>query len=171
VPTWYESLPRVSMPVPSDGAAVLIVKFTDLQCPGCAATYFGYAPVISRYQAQYPGSVRVVTMDYPLQPECNSNVPRPIHAAACDAAVAVREVASRLGGVRDFVSGYAAAMAAIRSDVALATSLRVSSTPTFFVNGVRLPNSPSLPSPEQFDAIVAYELKRMGVTTSRSPAP
>ena len=27
-------------PVPADGAAVLIVKFTDLQCPPCAVTFF-----------------------------------------------------------------------------------------------------------------------------------
>jgi protein-disulfide isomerase len=188
---WYESLPRVSLPVAADGAAVLVVKFTDFQCPGCAATHFGYAPVISKYQARYPGAVRIVELDYPLQPDCNAEVRRPIHSAACDAAVAVRlaarqgkaqavaewfyanqammspaavrEVAAGVGGVRDFAAGYESAVVGIRRDVALATALGVSGTPTFFVNGVRLPSAPSLPAPEQFDAIVAYELKRAGL--------
>jgi protein-disulfide isomerase len=190
---WYGSLPRLTLPVPSDGAAVLIVKFTDLQCPGCAATYFGYAPIISKYQSRFPGALRVVTKDYPLQPECNPLVSRPLHTAACDAAVAVRlaarhnkgaaleewfyanqslmspvavrDAAARIGSVRDFDSSDAAATAGIGADVSLASSLHVSSTPTFFVNGVRLPNSPSLPPPEQFDAIIAYELKKAGVPT------
>ena len=34
--------------------------------------------------------MKYVVKDYPLQPECNSNVTRAFHLAACDAAAAVR---------------------------------------------------------------------------------
>ena len=87
---FWEAMPRVAVPVPSGGAKVVIVKFTDLQCPGCGQAFFDDRPVLSKYQSQYPGAVKFVAMDYPLQPECNPNVPRPVHTASCDAAVAVR---------------------------------------------------------------------------------
>jgi uncharacterized membrane protein/protein-disulfide isomerase len=188
---WYETLPRIALPVAADGAAVIVVKFTDLQCPGCGVTYFGHRPVISKYQARFPGKVRLVTKDYPLQPECNPNVLRPIHLAACDAAVAVRlaaphgkqealeewfyanqnmmspatvrEGAARIGGVTNLGAGYAAALAGVKADIALAGLVGVNSTPTLFVNGARLPSSPTLPTPEQLDMAIAYELKKAGI--------
>ena len=38
----------------------------------------------------YATSWHPAVKDYPLQPECNKNVLRPLHLAACDAAVALR---------------------------------------------------------------------------------
>ena len=72
---WYSSLPVVPLAVPNDGAKVLIVKFNDYQCPPCRLTYEQYKPVIARYEAQYPGKVKFVTKDYPLEGECNANAP------------------------------------------------------------------------------------------------
>ena len=86
----YASLPRVPLAVPTDGAKVLIVKFNDYQCPPCRMTWEQYKPVIAKYMAQYPGKVKFVTKDYPLDGECNVNTPGAGHAAACEAAVAVR---------------------------------------------------------------------------------
>ena len=34
--------------------------------------------------------MKFVTKDYPLEPECNANVPQTVHPFACEAAAAVR---------------------------------------------------------------------------------
>ena len=186
---WYESLPRVTVPVSADGAAVVVVKFSDLQCPLCSVTYFGYRPVLAKYQATFPGAVKLVVKDYPLQPDCNSYVLRPLHSAACDAAVAVRlarrhgkgealeewfyanqalmspatvrDVAARVGGVPDFDQQYASVLPGLKADIGLAGLLGITGTPTFFINGARIPSNPAL-SPEQFDMAIAYELRKAG---------
>ncbi len=184
---FWEAMPRITVPVPSEGAKVVIVKFTDLQCPGCGQAFFDDRPVLSKYRSQYPGAVTFITKDYPLQPECNPNVPRPIHAASCDAAVAVRlarqhnkgealeeyfyghqammspvtvrEAARTIGGVEDFDQQYARALDGIKADVGLARLLAVRSTPTFFVNGVKLEG----PTVQTLDLAIAYELKKAGI--------
>jgi uncharacterized membrane protein/protein-disulfide isomerase len=184
---WYTSQPRLTVPVPADGAAVVIVKFTDIQCPTCGTTYFSDKPVISKYQAQYPGAVKYVAKDYPLQPECNPNVPRPVHLASCDAAVAirlarqagkgtqleewfyanqsslspasVRQAAQTIGGVQNFDAQYAKAIEGVRADVSLGQTLNVRVTPTFFINGVKVDGGLA---PQYMDMAIAYELKRAG---------
>jgi len=184
---YYDSLPRVSLPVSSEGAAVLIVKFTDLQCPACATTFFGYRPILSKYQAELPGAVKLVTRDFPWQPECNPSLLRPLHSAACDAAVAVRlarqhdkggpleewfyghqpemspvavrEQLQRIAGVADFDLQYPRVVEQVRADVALGRLLGVHQTPTFFINGVKLEG---VPTPQQFDMAIEIELKKAG---------
>jgi uncharacterized membrane protein/protein-disulfide isomerase len=185
---WWSSQPRVTVPVPSDGAAVVIVKFSDYQCPSCGQAYLSDRPILSKYQGQYPGAVRLVAKDYPLQPECNPNVPRPIHLAACDAAVAVhlarqkgkgdaleeyfythqalltpmsvREYAQTIGGVTDFDAQYARALGSVKTDIGLGKLMGVKVTPTFFINGIK---SDGALRPEVLDMAIAYELKKAGV--------
>lgn len=184
---WWTSLPRTTVPVPADGAAVLIVKFTDFQCPSCGQSFLSDRPIIAKYQGQFPGAVKFVAKDYPLQPECNPSVTRPSHLAACDAAVAVRlarqhgkgdaleeylythqatltpatvrEYAATIGGVRDFDAGYARAVEQIRMDAGLGKLLGVRVTPTFFINGVRVDGGLA---PQTMDMAIAYELKKAG---------
>lgn len=180
---WYASLPRVPLAVPADGAKVLIVKFNDYQCPPCRMTWEQYKPVIAKYMAQYPGKVKFVTKDYPLDGECNVNTPGAGHAAACEAAVAVRlarakgradameewlfanqtqitpdlvkQGARSIGGITDFEAQYAKTLELVKADIAMGASLKVTGTPTFFVNGARVP----IVKAEFFDAAIAYELK------------
>lgn len=184
---FWESQQRVQVPVPADGAAVLIVKFSDFQCPSCAQSYADYKPVLAKYEAQFPGAIRVVAKDYPLERECNTGMPRDLHLAACEAAVAsrlartqgrgdamdawlfanhavltpasVRQAAREIGGVSDFDAKYAATLDQVKSDVALATILNIRVTPTFYVNGVRLEGG--LPV-EYFEMALQYELKKAG---------
>ena len=52
-------------------------------------SHMAYKPILAKYEAQAPGAVKVVLMDYPLNSTCNPNSSM-LHAAACDAAVAVR---------------------------------------------------------------------------------
>lgn len=97
VERWFDSQPRAIVPVDPAGAAVLIVKFNDYQCPPCRQTYEQYKPIIQRLQAQNPGKIKYVTRDFPIDPECNPSTPNGMHQVACEAAVAVR-LARQKGG-------------------------------------------------------------------------
>lgn len=184
---WYSTQPRVQVPVPNEGAAVLIVKFNDYQCPPCRQTFMEYEGILAKYGASHPGAVRFVTKDYPLDPECNVNAPNGAHIAACEAAVAVRlarrhdkapalekyffsnqealspavvrQAAQQVGGVTDFGAEYARTVEQVKADIALGNLLGVSATPTFFINGVKVQGGLQ---PQFFDAAIAYELKKAG---------
>lgn len=184
---YWDTLPRVTVPVPSGGAAVLIVKFTDFQCPMCATSHKDHKAILGRYQAEVPGAVKLVSKMYPLQPECNPSVLQPFHAAACDAAAAwimargkgrgeamedwlytnqlllspayVRDGARTVGMITDFAAQYPRVLEEIKADVALGRLLGINSTPTFFVNGVRVVGALA---PQYFDMAIAYELRKAG---------
>lgn len=182
---WYTTQPRVPIMVSAQGAKVLVVKFNDFQCPACGTSYLQYKSIFAKYEAEQPGVVRLVLKDYPLNLDCNDQMPRTIHAAACDAAVAVRlarahnkgeameewlyanqpamtspgvrQAARDIGQVTDFEAKYASTIALVKGDVALGRQLAIKSTPTFFINGVRIEGG--LP-PQYFDQAIAYELRR-----------
>jgi protein-disulfide isomerase len=164
--TQWAAAPREDIGVPADGADVVIVKFIDYQCPACAQAHRSYTPIVKELQAQHPGRIRSVVMDYPLETECNFNVGRDIHLAACDAAAAIRMVrplgresemeewlygnqgamtpetvraaAQRIAGITDFDARYQAMLREVQIDVAAGGANRVGSTPTIFINGVRI---------------------------------
>ena len=184
---WYAALPTVDPGIPAEGAAVVIVKFNDYQCPPCRQTYENYKSILAKYRASHPGAVRFVTKDFPLDPECNFNAPGGGHLAACEAAVAVRlaekhnrreamedwlfanqttltpdtvkEGARTVGGINvsDFNAQYASVLPLVKADIANGGALGVRSTPTFFINGRVIKGG--LP-PQFFDAALAYELKQ-----------
>jgi protein-disulfide isomerase len=181
---WYATQPRVYVPVDRAGAVVLIVKFSDYQCPPCAKSQTNDKPILARYEKLYPGAVRLVTKDFPLAPGCNPTVNQAVHAAACEAAVAVRlarrqhrgtqmeewlfanqptltpdvvrQAARSVGGVADFAKAYAETLADVKSDAALGQALGVTQTPTFFINGVRFNGEPD---PKFLDLAIAFELR------------
>ena len=185
---WMSAQPRVPVVVPDDGAAVVIVKFNDYQCPPCRQTYMEYKPIIQRYQAQHPGKVKFVSKDFPLEAECNTGG---VHIAGCEAAAAVRLARAKnrademeqwlfdrqgsmspdlvrdgvrqVAGVTDFDAQYPKVLEQVRSDVAQGRQLGVNRTPTFFINGVKIEGGLR---PQFFDAAIAYELKR-----SAAPKP
>jgi uncharacterized membrane protein/protein-disulfide isomerase len=181
---WYASQPRVPLIVPAEGAKVLVVKFNDYQCPACGQAHTQYKPIFGKYEAASPGAVRLVMKDYPLNRDCNDGLGQTIHPAACDAAVAVRlappekrealedwlyshqpamtspsvrQAARDIGGVADFEAKYASTLGQVKSDVALGRQLGVKSTPTFFINGVKIEGG--LP-PQYFDQAIGIELQR-----------
>jgi uncharacterized membrane protein/protein-disulfide isomerase len=177
--------PRVPLVVPADGAAVVVVKFNDYQCPPCRQTYMEYKAVFAKYAKQNPGKVRYVTRDYPLERQCNANVSQDLHPSACEAAVAVRlarekgkaeameewlfanqptltpegvkAAVATVAGVTDFDARFAATLELVKADIAQGAGLKVSGTPTFFMNGMRLPGMRA----EAFDAAIAWELRRV----------
>jgi uncharacterized membrane protein/protein-disulfide isomerase len=174
---------RIPLVVPREGAKVLIVKFNDFQCPACAGSHEAYKPILAKYEAQEPGAVRMVLKDYPLHSACNPRSSE-LHPAACDAAVAVRlarersrgpemeewlythqsgmtpetvrQAAREIGQVTDFEARYAATLELVKADVALGNQLNVGSTPTFFINGVKVEGQWA---PQYFDQAIAYELR------------
>ena len=137
-------------------SAVTIVMFSDYQCPACARTH----PVLKRVMSEFPGKVRLVVRDYPLED---------IHKNAFDAALAanaaskqgkyteyaeklysnqeslerpsLNRFSSELGlNAKQFEIDFtdAAAAAEIRHDQADGEAHGVNSTPTIFVNGVKV---------------------------------
>jgi len=181
---WYASQPRVPLIVPTEGAKVLVVKFNDFQCPACGQSYLQYKPIFAKYEAEHPGAVRLVLKDYPLNRDCNDALGQTIHPAACDAAVAVRlapsnrveameewlyshqpamtspsvrQAARDIAQINDFETKYPLTLGMVKGDVALGRQLGVKSTPTFFINGVKIEGA--LP-PQYFDQAIAYELQR-----------
>jgi uncharacterized membrane protein/protein-disulfide isomerase len=178
--------PRVPMAIPTDGAKVLIVDFSDFQCPYCRQAFYAYKPILQKYEAQQPGAVKFVLKDYPLDSECNVNVAGGgPHPSACEAAVAVRLAQSRnrveameewlfanqpsltppvvrqaardVGQINDFEAKYAFTLDLVKGDIALGHQLGVRSTPTLFINGVKFEG---VLAPQYFDQAIAYELKR-----------
>ncbi len=180
---WFAAQPRVPLIVPSGGAKVLIVKFNDFQCPACGQSYQLYKPIFAKFDAEHPGSVKVVLKDYPLNRDCNDNISQTIHSAACVAAVAVRlaqghktadameewlythqpemtppsvrQAAHDIGQIPDLDAKYESTLSLVKGDVALGRQLAVKSTPTFFINGVKVEGA--LP-PQYFEQAIAYEL-------------
>jgi len=137
-------------------APITIVMFSDFQCSACAATH----PVLKQAIAAYPGKIRFVVRDFPLES---------IHADAFNAAKAAN-AANKQGKFFEFIeilykrqdamdsrslAKYAAELglntkqfeldfnsaaiaAEVRKDVDDGESYAVNSTPTIFVNGVKI---------------------------------
>lgn len=184
-PLW-KAAPREDIGVPSDGARVLIVKFNDYQCPACRQAHEMYSGIIKELQDKHPGQIKSITMDYPLEPECNFNVQRELHPAACDAAAAVRmarplgkaeevedwlynnqgamtpatvrAALQRIAGITDFDARYPAILKDVQRDIASGGANRVSSTPTYFINGVRVAGQ--LIPADWFRKAIELELQR-----------
>jgi uncharacterized membrane protein len=181
----FDGAPRSIVPADAAGASVVIVKFNDYQCPPCGQTYALYQPIKAKWDQAAPGRVRFITRDFPLEPECNPSAPGGSHTAACESAVAVRLAREKdkademeawlfgrqasltpdlvrqgvreVAGVTDFDERYASVLASVRNDTALGASLGVNSTPTFFVNGVKIGGV----QPQIFDYLIEYELSKV----------
>jgi uncharacterized membrane protein/protein-disulfide isomerase len=178
--------PRVPIVIPREGAKVLVIKFHDYQCPPCRQSYEDYKPIFAKYEAEQAGAVRLVEKDFPISPECNRFVTPPgLHPASCEAAVAVRlaaehnrrgemedwlfenqpkltpqvvrDAAREIGHVPDYDERYQSILGLVKGDVEYAHQLGVRSTPTFFVNGVKLEGETA---PRYFDQAIAFELRQ-----------
>jgi predicted DsbA family dithiol-disulfide isomerase len=175
---------RIPLVIPRGGAKVLIVKFNDFQCPGCRESYLAYKPILAKYESEYPGAVRKVLKDFPLNSNCNPGA-RMTHPAACHAAVAVRlarehgreeemeewlfshqpemtadtvrQAAREIGQVPDFDARYESTLELVKGDAAFGAELEIRSTPTFFINGVKVDGR--IWPAQYFDQAIAYELQ------------
>jgi len=187
---WLDRQMPVTDPsvLPAGPVKVLIVKFNDFQCPACRQAYYAYRGIFARYEKQYPAAFKFENRDYPLESECGMGG---AHQFACEAAVAVRLAGEKGKGSeleewlfnsqdqfsRDHVKRglqevagvssdeydrrYSQVATVIRAEAALGSKLGVNSTPTFFINGVRVPGL----RPAYFDAAIAYLLQKAGATS------
>lgn len=186
VAQWWEVQPQVTVPVPADGAKVVVVKFNDYQCGACKLTHDMYKSVLNKYTATK--QVRYVVKHFPLEGECNPAASGGNHYASCEAAAGVlmarakgtagkledwifqnigppvltpqqvKDAARTVGGVTDFDAQYPRVIEEVKADAGLGRLLGVEQTPTFFINGRRLP--PSLVQPQYLDVLIDLELKR-----------
>ena len=137
-------------------ASVTVVMFSDFQCPACARTH----PVLKRVIAEFDGKVRFVVRDYPLESIHADAFNAALAANAANKQGKYLEYSERLYGeqssldkpsllklagelglnVKQFEIDFTDAKAAaeIRKDKADGESYGVSSTPTIFVNGVKV---------------------------------
>ncbi len=143
--------------------------------------------MLEKFDQEHPGAVKYVLKDWPWNSTCNFNATATIHGheASCYAAAAarmakargkydamadwlyghqdttpaaVREAAGQILGIADFDKEYTLELPAIRRDVADGGVLRIESTPTFFINGVRLPAG--IIPPQYFELALNLELKK-----------
>ncbi len=147
-----------------EGAPVVIVEFSDFQCPHCMRL----AQNLAEVAAARPDELRYHFKHWPMDHACNPSIKKPFHENACNAARA-SECARRQGrfwemhdrmfenratlGPAELVGHARAAgldpdrfeacmkdessLEAVKADVAQGTALGVGATPTFFVNGFR----------------------------------
>ena len=142
---------------PATGAAnapVTVVMFSDFQCSACSATH----PALKKAIAAYPGKIRFVVRDFPLE-GVHANAWRA--ALAAEAAntqgkffeyidvlythqdalddVSLKKYAAELGlNVKQFELDFNSekTVAAVRKDMADGASYGISGTPTIYVNGM-----------------------------------
>jgi protein-disulfide isomerase len=183
---WWEQQPMLTMPFDNNGARVLVVEFTDLQCPHCRQKYMEIKPILDKYAGR-PKDVRLLLKHWPIGTACNGSVTANLHPAACDAAAAVvmarpkgtadalvdwffvhqaemspatvRRAAAEIGKVADFDAQFARAIQEVKTDIALGSALGVNSTPSFFINARRLPGGGV--APQYFAALLDLEVARL----------
>lgn len=139
-----------------ENAPVTIVMFSDFQCPACARTH----PVLNRVVNEYPGKVRLVVRDFPLE---NMHPEAFLAATAANAARAqgkytefvellyrnqeslkaesLQKFAAELGlDTKKMIADMAAPAnaAEIRKDISDGSLLGINGTPTIFVNGIKV---------------------------------
>ncbi len=144
---------------PSKGktdAPLTVVMFTDFQCSHCAAAH----PVLQKVMAEYAGKIRFVVRNYPLE-SIHENAFRAALAANAAHAqgkffeyteilynnqnnlneVSLKKYAAQIGLNQkqfDLDLGSEKSAAVIRQDLKDGTSYGVASTPTVYVNGVKV---------------------------------
>lgn len=144
---------------PSSGpttAPVTVIMFSDFQCSACAATH----PVLKRAIDQFPGKIRFVVRDYPLEAIHDNAFAAARAAGAANAqnkffeysellyknqaaldAASLKKYATQIGlNAAQFDIDFNAEKTAveIRKDIADGESYGINSTPTIFVNGRRV---------------------------------
>ena len=162
---------------PSQGAAnapVTVVMFSDFQCPACSRTH----PILKSVIAEYKDKIRFVVRDFPLVSVHENAF---LAAQAANAANAqgkffeytellynnqdkldnasLKEFATKIGLDRkkfdaDLDGGKYAEE--VRKDMAEATSYSVTSTPTIFINGVKIRTNTA----EEFRQAIEKALKK-----------
>jgi protein-disulfide isomerase len=187
---WLDAQPRAPEAQPTGSAKVLVLKFNDYQCPSCRLAWVLYKDIIAKYEKAHPGVFQFENRDYPLETECGAGNAGHVAACEAAAAVRMareknrdkeleaalferqspsmtrNEVVSALQEVAqissaDFDAKYAKTLESIRADVALGQKLGITGTPTFFLNGIKLPSL----RPAYFDAALDWAVRKFATAS------
>jgi protein-disulfide isomerase len=162
-------------------APVTIVMFADFQCPTCGRMH----PVLDKVIAEFPGKIRFVARDFPLESIHENAFKAAVAANAANAqgkyweysellynnqetldAASLKKFAEQVGlNVHQFEidSNSEKYSAEVRNDIADGESYGVSGTPTIFVNGVKVRRL----SADDFRNAIQYALKTTTPGASR----
>ncbi|MDA9951540.1 thioredoxin domain-containing protein [Oligoflexaceae bacterium] len=169
----------------SDSAGVVIVKFSDFQCPACGVT----ARVLKKLAEEYGDKILIVYKNYPLSNKCNDNIGSSMHTDACDAAILARCAGNqgKFWQFSDLVfanqSNISASMlrttakavglgdadidaclqspdilAKIKEDIAQGEAAKVTGTPSLYLNGRKMQGGRSI---DDFRRAVDRALSRL----------
>jgi len=141
-----------------ENAPVTVVMFSDFQCSACAATH----PILKKAIEAYPDKVRFVVRDFPIESIHENGFKAALAASAANAqgkffeyieilyknqaaldTASLKKYAAELGlNAKQFELDFNSEKTAaeVRKDMADGDSYGVNSTPTIFVNGVRVRN-------------------------------
>jgi len=102
---WYNHLPLVTVTAAerhvkgSPQALITISEFVDFRCPACARARESLKKIVD----EHPTDIKLVFHHYPLDNECNPNVPRAVHPASCLASFAA-ECAGEQGNFWEYAN-------------------------------------------------------------------
>jgi protein-disulfide isomerase len=163
-------------------APVTIVMFGDFQCPSCSKTY----PILQKVIAEFPGKVRFVERDFPLENIHENAFKAAVAADAANAqgkfweygellythqdaldAASLRKYAAELGlSLQKFELDFTSEKTAteVRHDMFDGVAYGVTGTPTIFVNGVMVRRL----SADDFRQAIQNALKTTAPAAARS---
>jgi len=166
---WFDAQRPIDLPALRALEGRKLVIFTDYQCPLCSIMVPQYRSIVSGLRLG-GRQIELEVRDFPLELECNSEIPVTQHAASCEAAAAMRLLAakapnradefemwlyqqrgqisadtlkarlSELGLADAMAEQYPTLLASVAADAKLGQSAGVYSTPTVFLDGVKLPS-------------------------------
>lgn len=180
---------------------VKLVQYGDFQCPGCGAFY----PIIKQVTDKYKDQIAFQFVNFPLT-QIHQNAQAAARAAqaandqgkfwvmhdllytnqtswaqSSDAATAFESYAGQLGlNMTQYRKDYASAdtNAIINADVKTGQVLKVTGTPTFFLDGKQIEDNNTVSTLDKFSAIIDAEIAvktgkpASAVTTpATTPAP
>ncbi len=163
-------------------APVTVVMFADFQCSACSAT----EPVLKKVLAEYPGKIRFVMRDFPLESIHDNAFNAALAANAANAQgkfwqygevlfthqdaldpESLKKYAAQIGlNVSQFTvdSNSEKAKAEVRKDLADGAAYGITGTPTIFVNGIKVRRL----SAEDFREAIDNALKSSTTPTARA---
>lgn len=137
-------------------APVTIIMFSDFQCSACAATH----PALKRAMSEHQGKIRFIVRDYPLESIHENGFRAAVAANAANAQgkffeyieklyanqdalddVSLKKYAAELGlNAAQFAIDFSAEKTAaeVRKDMADGNKYGINSTPTIYVNSVKV---------------------------------
>lgn len=177
-----------SYQISSESAKISMVEFSDYQCPACASYY----PMVKQATLAYTGKLNFVYRNFPLSQHQNARLSAQAALAAGkqnkfwemhDMLFTNQAKWSEQGSARDIFVGYAQSLGlntdtfkkdldakdiadTIDRDLADGTTLGIDSTPTFYLDGVKLNNPAGL---ADFKSLIDAAIKK--VQTTPSPIP